>query len=334
MLGASLVLLLSVLVSVGNGTLEISPGVTLNAVWHGLSGARLEGLESIVFDLRLPRVLMAGLVGGTLACAGAAMQGLFRNPLADPYLLGIASGASLGATVAILGLGGAAFQAAGLLSQNVSLGVPLFAFAGALGAVLLTLSLSRFGSRGGSEGVLLAGVVVGSLCVALSTYLIMQDPVRMRAAFSWSLGSLSTVGYDAALKLSLYAGPGVILTLLLAKYLDALQLGDDTARTLGLNVGLVRLSLIAASSLMVAAAVSFVGIIGFVGLVAPHIARRLGAITHRQLLPASLLIGSSLLVLADLGARVLVRPAELPVGIVTTLLGGPFFLWQLRRAKP
>jgi iron complex transport system permease protein len=330
--GSGALLVVAVLFAVGNGTLEISPWTTWNAMVKGIGGTRLEGLESIVFDLRFPRVLMAALVGGVLALAGAAMQGLFRNPLADPYLLGIASGASLGATIGILGLGGAAFQAAGLLSQNVASSVPVFAFLGAFGAVLLTLVLSRFGARG-NEGVLLAGVVVGSLSVSLSTYLILQDPTRMRAAFSWGLGSLGTVGYDAALKLALYAAPGVVATLLLSRFLDALQLGDDTARTLGLNVSRVRLALIVASSLMVAAAVSFVGIIGFVGLVAPHVARKLGAVTHRWLLPSSLLLGAALLVLADLGARVLVRPSELPVGIVTTLIGGPFFLWLLSRGK-
>ncbi len=341
MLGAVGLLLLAMLLSVGNGTLEISPLTTLEAVMKGITGQRLEGMATIVWELRLPRVLIAALVGAVLALAGASMQGLFRNPLADPYLLGIASGASLGATIAILGLGGAAFQAAGLLTQSVSSSVPVFAFIGALGAVTLTLALSKFGSSGSgssgagssSEGIILAGVVVGGLCVALSTYLILQDPVRMRAAFSWSLGSLSTVGYDTAGLLLLYASPGAILTILGSRYLDALQLGEDTARTLGLNVSRVRFGLIAASSLMVAAAVSFVGIIGFVGLVAPHIARRLGALTHRWLLPASALIGASVLVLADLAARVLVRPSELPVGILTTLIGGPFFLWLLQRRR-
>ena len=335
MLGAAVLLIVAMLLAVGNGTLEISPLTTLEAVMKGISGQRLEGTSAIVWELRLPRVLIAALVGAVLALAGASMQGLFRNPLADPYLLGIASGASLGATVAILGLGGAAFQAAGLLSASVNSSVPIFAFIGALGAVTLTLSLSKFGSSGAgsSEGIILAGVVVGGLCVALSTYLILQDPVRMRAAFAWSLGSLSTVGYDTAGLLLLYALPGAILTILGSRYLDALQLGEDTARTLGLNVGAVRLALIAGSSLMVASAVSFVGIIGFVGLVAPHIARRLGAVTHRWLLPASALIGATVLVLADLAARVLLRPSELPVGILTTLIGGPFFLWLLRRRR-
>ena len=333
MLGSAVLLLAAMLVAAGNGTLEISPITTLEAVLQGIMGQRLEGMQAIVWELRLPRVLIAALVGAVLALAGASMQGLFRNPLADPYLLGIASGASLGATVAILGLGGAAFQAAGLLTQSVAGSVPAFAFIGALGAVTLTLALSKFGGAGSSEGIILAGVVVGGLCVALSTYLILQDPVRMRAAFSWSLGSLSTIGYDTALLLLLYALPGAILTIIGARYLDALQLGEDTARTLGLNVGAVRFALIAASSLMVASAVSFVGIIGFVGLVAPHIARRLGAVTHRLLLPASALIGATVLVLADLAARVLVRPSELPVGILTTLIGGPFFLWLLQRRR-
>lgn len=333
-MGAAALLLAAMLLAASNGTLEISPITTLEAVMKGISGQRLEGMATIVWELRLPRVLMAALVGAVLALAGASMQGLFRNPLADPYLLGIASGASLGATVAILGLGGAAFQAAGLLTQSISSSVPVFAFIGALGAVTLTLALSKFGSAGSSsEGIILAGVIVGGLCVALSTYLILQDPVRMRAAFAWSLGSLSTVGYDTAGLLLLYALPGAILTIIGSRYLDALQLGEDTARTLGLNVGAVRFALVAASSLMVAAAVSFVGIIGFVGLVAPHIAKRLGAVTHRWLLPASALIGAVVLVLADLAARVLVRPSELPVGILTTLIGGPFFLWLLRRRR-
>ncbi len=341
MLGAAALLIAAMLLAVGNGTLEISPLATLEAVMKGITGQRLEGMATIVWELRLPRVLIAALVGAVLALAGASMQGLFRNPLADPYLLGIASGASLGATVAILGLGGAAFQAAGLLTQSVAGSVPIFAFIGAMAAVTLTLALSKFGSSGSgsggagssSEGIILAGVVVSGLCVALSTYLILQDPVRMRAAFAWSLGSLSTVGYDTAGLLLLYALPGAILTILGSRYLDALQLGEDTARTLGLNVARVRFALIAGSSLMVAATVSFVGIIGFVGLVAPHIARRLGAVTHRWLLPASALIGASVLVLADLAARVLVRPSELPVGILTTLIGGPFFLWLLQRRR-
>ena len=331
-LGAAALLLAAMLLAAGNGTLEISPLTTLEAVVKGISGQRLEGMSAIVWELRLPRVLIAALVGAVLALAGASMQGLFRNPLADPYLLGIASGASLGATMAILGLGGAAFQAAGLLTQSVNSSVPVFAFIGAMAAVTLTLTLSKFGGSS-SEGIILAGVVVGGLCVALSTYLILQDPVRMRAAFAWSLGSLSTVGYDTAWLLLLYALPGAVLTIVGSRYLDALQLGEDTARTLGLNVSAVRFALVAASSLMVAAAVSFVGIIGFVGLVAPHIARRLGAVTHRWLLPASALIGASVLMLADLAARVLVRPSELPVGILTTLIGGPFFLWLLRRRR-
>jgi iron complex transport system permease protein len=331
--GAGVVLVAALVFAVGNGTLEVAPWTVVTALVKGVTGARLEGLEGIVVDVRLPRVLMAALVGASLALAGAAMQGLFRNPLADPYLLGVASGASLGATVAILGVGGAAFTAAGLQSQGVPSSVPVFAFLGALGAVTVTLVLSRFGRSSGTEGIVLAGVVVGSLCTALGTYLILQDPAKLRAAFTWSLGSLSTVGYDSSLLLFLYALPGALVTVAGSRYLDALQLGDDTARTLGVRVGVVRAGLIAGSSLMVAAAVSVVGIIGFVGLVAPHIARRLGAVTHRWLLPASALVGASVLVLADLGARVLVRPAELPVGVVTTLVGGSFFLWLLARRQ-
>jgi iron complex transport system permease protein len=326
------VLIVSVIFAVGNGTLEVSPWTTLTAIQRGVMGLPITGLEAIVWQLRLPRVVMAVLVGACLAVAGAGLQGLFRNPLADPYLLGIASGSSLGATLAILGVGGlgATFSAAGFDSTNVSSLVPLAAFVGGALAVLATLVLSGFGRRG-SESILLAGVVVGGLCVSLSSYLLLQDSTRMRAVLSWTMGNLSFVGYGEVLKLLPYALIGGVALLTLSKQLDALQLGDDTARTLGIDLTRAKTLAILASSLVTAGAVSFVGIIGFVGLIAPHIARRFGAVRHAELLPASALIGATLLVLADLGARVLVRPEQLPVGLVTTLIGGPFFLWVLWR---
>lgn len=326
-----LVLVLAMLMAVGNGTLEISPATTLTAVMHGLLGRPLEGLERIVWELRLPRVSMAVLVGAALAISGAAMQGLFRNPLADPYLLGVASGASFGATVAILGLGGRVFTAAGLMSNNVSSLTPVFAFLGAFGAVMATLALSRVGGRSRNDALILAGVVVGSLLVSLSSYLILSDGTRMRAVLAWTLGNLSLVGWSEVLKVLPYALLGAVALIILARALDALQLGEDTARTLGVRLERVQLAVVVAASLSTAAAVSFVGVIGFVGLIAPHVMRRLVGPGHRLLLPASALAGAILLVLADLGARVLHRPEELPVGILTTLIGGSFFLWLLRR---
>ena len=338
MIVTAVALVAAMLVAVSNGTLEISPLTTLGAIIKGASGAKLEGMASIVWDLRLPRVAMGALVGATLAASGAAMQGLFRNPLADPYLTGVSSGAALGATVAITLTAGLApgFAAGVMQSASASSLVPAFAFAGALLAMLATLLLAQTGpgrpaSNAGGNGIILAGVVVGSLLTAATTYLMLRDADRLRAVVSWTLGNLALSGWYEVLRVLPYAVCGLIALLLLSRALDALQLGEDTAQTLGLRVEWIKLMVIAASSLATAAAVSFVGIIGFVGLVAPHLMRLLAGPVHRQLIPASALAGATLLVLADLGARTLTKPQELPVGVVTTLIGGPFFLWLLRR---
>ncbi len=326
-------LLCAMFVSIGNGALHISWGVTFDAALAGLHGraANLAGPEAIVCYLRLPRVFMAALVGMSLGMSGAAMQGLFRNSLADPYLLGVASGASLGATIA-LSLGGhlaAGFMQAPL-GPAAAVTVPPFAFAGGLGGVLCTLALAR-GGRSKTTSVLLAGVVVGSVLTSLTTYWMVRDGDRLRAVFAWTLGSLSFSSWGDLVHALPYAVCGLGLLWAAARSLDALQLGEDTARTLGVHVHRVQVGVIVGASLATAAAVSFAGVIGFVGLVAPHVMRRLGTPNHRVLLPASAAAGGTLLVLADLGARTLIRPAELPVGILTTLLGGPVFLWLLRR---
>lgn len=331
--GAALVLVAAMLVAVGNGTLEIAPETTLRAVWHGLTGQSREGLEAIVWNIRLPRVVFGALIGAALAACGAAMQGLFRNPLADPYLTGVASGASLGATVAIFagGTQAAAFAATIVSRGDASGLVPMFAFLGALGGVMLTIWLSGAARQSGTNALILAGVIVGSILTAITTYIQLHDADRLRAVFSWTLGNLSLAGWAEVLAVLPFAVIGFAALMALSRALDALQLGEDTAQTLGLKPVWVKLGVVVASSLIAAAAVSFAGIIGFVGLVAPHVMRRLGRPNHRWLIPASTLAGASLLVLADLGARTLTRPAELPVGMVTTLIGGPFFLWLLRR---
>jgi iron complex transport system permease protein len=325
----------AMLFSAATGALPISRRATLAALVAGVRGhaATLDMAGGIVWNLRLPRVLMASLVGASLGTSGAAMQGLFRNPLADPYLLGIASGAAFGATLALSVSGrlAVAFSESPFAPDAVSGLVPVFASLGAAAAVIATLALSRAGRRANTSSLLLAGVTVGSVLVSLSTYLMLRDADRLRAVLAWTLGNLSLSSWADLGRASPYAALGMTLLYALARGLDALQLGDDTARTLGTNPRTIRLGVIVGASLATAAAVAFVGIIGFVGLVAPHIMRRLGTPHHRVLLPASALGGASLLVLADLGARTLIRPAELPVGIVTTLVGGPFFLWLLRR---
>jgi iron complex transport system permease protein len=332
--GASVVLAAGLAISVGTGGVPIDAGATAEALGAALRGhaADLTGLSAIVWNVRVPRALMAAIVGACLGGSGAAMQGLFVNPLADPYLLGVASGASLGATLALTAAGklAKAFTDAPVSQASGGL-VPLSAFVGALFAVALTMTLAKKKRGADSNTLLLAGVVVGSILTSITTYVMIRDADRLRAVISWTLGSFAWASWPKLESVSLYAVAGLAALFTLARGLDALQLGEDTARTLAPRIRWVRIAVIAASSLAAAAAVAFVGVIGFVGLVAPHVMRRVGTADHRTLLPASALFGAALLVWADLAARTVVRPAELPVGVVTTLIGGPFFLWLLRR---
>ena len=311
--------LLAVLLAVGLGSVNIAPGETLLAVWHGMSGQALSGDEVIVWQLRFPRVALGLLVGASLALCGGAYQGVFRNPLADPYLMGVASGAGLGATAAVV------------LGWTTAL-VPPSAMAGALLSVSVSLALARVGRSLPPVRLILSGVVVGSIMTAFSTYLLLLTEDRVRQVFSFTLGNLAFGGWTQVLTVLPYAAVGGGLLLLLARALNMLQLGDLTARSLGLPVERLRLAVIVAASLVTAAAVSYAGIIGFVGLVTPHLVRRLWGPDYRVLLPVSALAGGGLLVLSDLLARTLTRPTELPVGVVTTLLGGPFFLYLLRKS--
>ena len=312
--------LATVLLAAGLGSVPISPADSLQAIWHGLSGAELVGNDVIVWQLRLPRVALGLLVGAALAISGGAFQGVFRNPLADPYLMGVASGAALGATFVIaLGL--------------ATLFLPFFALLGALLSVFIALLIAREGRRLPPARLILAGVVVGSIFTALTTFLLLQNEDRIRQVFAFTLGNLAFAGWPQVGKLLPYVLIGGGALLLLSKALNTLQLGELTAQSLGLPVERLRLLVIVAASLCTAGAVSYAGIIGFIGLVTPHLVRRLWGTDYRVLLPVSAIAGGTLLVLSDLLARTLIRPAELPVGVVTTLLGGPFFLYLLRRQK-
>ncbi len=323
--GLLLLLGLGLVLGVGYGAVPIPP---LEVVRSML------GLHEnpIITELRLPRVLAAMLVGAALGLSGAAFQGLFRNPLADPYLMGSAAGAAFGVTLSVSLAGGLT----GAFAQNavfdfVPLSATLFGFLGAVGAVLLVLLLSGGASR--TNDLILAGVVVGSVLVSLTSYLMLQDADRVRAVFAYTLGNLAFVGWSGVGSLALYLLCTLPIFLLLGRTLNALNLGEETARSLGLPLGWLKLLIIGAVTLLTAAAVAQAGIIGFVGLVAPHILRRLVGGDYHYLLPASALGGAILLVLADLLARTLIAPGELPVGILTTLLGGPFFLYLLWRGR-
>jgi iron complex transport system permease protein len=275
----------------------------------------------IVWDLRLPRALLAVLVGGSLGVAGASLQSLVRNPLADPFLLGLSGGAGLGAVLAIaLHLGG-------------PWALPLAAFAGALLALGLVF---RLGLVGGAELdpriLLLGGVAVGAFTGAVTTAIVsLAEATELRNAYLWLWGGLSSASWATVRLIGLYIPIPIFVLLAASRPLDLLVLGDESARYLGAEVASTKRRVYLAASLLTAAAVAVAGVIGFVGLIVPHVGRGLVGGRHRALLPASFLIGGALLVLADTLARVAVAPRELPVGIVTALVGVPLFVLLLKR---
>ncbi|MBI4337222.1 MAG: iron ABC transporter permease [Chloroflexi bacterium] len=281
--------------------------------------------DTILWDLRLPRVLGAALVGASLALAGGSYQGLLRNPLADPYLIGAAGGAALGAT-AVLVLGGGV----SLLGFSP---VTLAAFAGALLAVVGVYLLARSGSTAPVTTLVLAGVAVAFLTGAATTLLMVRASSDIRPVLFWMLGGLGRVGWREVATLLPYLALSTAVLVASGRLLNVLQLDEEQAAQLGVPVERLKLAIIAAASLATAAAVATAGIIGFVGLVAPHVVRLLWGPDYRALLPLSMAAGAAFLVLADLAARTLATPGEVPVGVVTAFAGAPFFLYLLRRAK-
>lgn len=282
--------------------------------------------DTILFSIRLPRTVLVALTGAALAGSGAAYQGLFRNPLADPYLIGIASGAGLGAVVVM------AWQWPATLLGMAA--VPAGAFVGALLTAALVVNLARLGAPTASTTLILAGVAVGAFASALMTFLMLRSQGELRRAMAWLLGGFALGGWDPVWAALPYIGVGLLILLLMTRPLNVLQFGEDQARQLGLDVERVKLIVIAAASLATAAAVAFSGIIGFVGLIVPHMVRLLWGPDHRRLLPLAILAGAAALLLADVAARLVLAPQELPVGIITALAGAPFFLWLLRRSRP
>ncbi len=331
LVASAAMLALAIVIAASIGTLDVPLGVTLDAIAGGLRGEARSGLAEVVWSVRLPRVLMAALVGACLGASGAGTQAVFRNPLADPFLLGVASGAGLGAIIGFAISGELPADLASVGATTPGMIVPACAFAGGLGAVVLTASLARSARGRGTEALVLAGVVVGSMLTALTSFLLLREGEHLRAIITWTLGNLSLASWDHLGRVAPYAGLALVALFALARPLDALQLGDDTAETLGVRVARTRWLALGAATLGTAASIAFVGVIGFVGLVAPHLVRRIASPAHRVLVPGSALAGALLLVLADLVARTVIRPAEVPVGIVLTLLGGPFFLLILRR---
>lgn len=296
-------------------------------VFHALSGGLIGGDEAalaaresaILFNVRLPRVVMAALVGAALATAGAAYQAVFRNPLADPYLLGISSGASLAVTVAILfGVAAAA--------------IPLIGFLGGVLAVAVTyIAGTSLGDRSSPVTVILAGVAVAAFANAMQQFLLQRNEDSLRQVYGWMLGQLGTATWKSVLTVALPIALGVCVIVASSRSLDVLSVGDSEAASLGLNVELVRVVMVCAATLITAAAVSVSGLIGFVGIIVPHTLRLLVGPGHRLLLPLVVLVGAMFLQFADIIGRTALAPAEVPVGVVTAAIGGPFFLFLLRR---
>ncbi|HEX7183785.1 MAG TPA: iron ABC transporter permease [Thermoanaerobaculia bacterium] len=314
----STALLLVAVASLGVGSAEISAGRILTI----LTGPETSLERTILLQLRLPRILLAILVGAGLASAGTAYQVLFRNPLADPFVIGASSGAALGATLAILA------------GWGIDMGIgalPLTAFLGSLAAVALVYLLGGSGAYASPLTLLLAGAAVSTVVGSLVSLLMILYDQSLGVIFNWLLGGLATatwqeIGYGAPM-----ISAGVLWLWFLSRPLDALALGDDEAQSLGLSVIGFRSAIVFGATITTAAAVSMAGIIGFVGLVAPHAARLVVGTRNSRLLPASCLLGALLLLLADDAARSLASPQEIPVSIVTALIGGPFFLYLLRR---
>ena len=327
-LGLIVLLVLVIIFATTIGSVEIPFSTTSSILLSRLPFVDItptwtSALETIVLDIRLPRVILAGVVGAALAIAGASYQGLFRNPLADPYLIGVAQGAALGAVIGFLLP--VSWQALGM-----SL-VPVLAFAGALASVAVVYTLARVGRTVPVTTLILAGVALGALLGAVVAYLAITSGQMLHGILFWLTGSFSLSQWSEVKVVVPIVTIGAGVILLFARSLNVMQLDEEQAQHLGVNVERLKLVLLATATLVTAAAVSFVGIIGFVGIIIPHAVRLIWGPDYRFLLPLSILSGAIFLILADILARTVAAPSEIPIGVITALFGAPFFLYLLRR---
>jgi iron complex transport system permease protein len=323
-------LLVMAVVAVGTGSSHIPldtvfqilasklPGVNITPTWEG-------PVETAILNIRLPRVVLAGVTGAALSVAGATYQGLFRNPLADPYLIGVSQGAALGAIIGFLiPLGGSVW------SLNI---VPAFAFVGGMAAVMLVYMLGKVGRTLPITTLILAGVALGAFLSAISSYLIINSDELLHGISSWLMGGFSSPRWDQVWVTLPLSAAGVLLICLFGRHLNVMQFDEEQAQQLGINVEKTKRILPLAATLITAAAVSFGGVIGFVGIIIPHAVRLVWGPDYRLLLPLSIFCGAIFLIAADLLARTIMAPTEIPLGIVTAFFGAPFFLYLLRRKK-
>jgi len=326
--GAAVFLAAALLTGVLVGPVDLGALNVVHATFAHVLGLHspLSGADdAILWQLRLPRVVLGAFVGGTLAAAGAAYQGVFRNPLADPYLLGAAAGAGLGATLV------AAYAPGSGLSGDL---LPIAAFAGAAVAVLAAYILGRSaGAAAGPAALILAGVTIAAFFTALQIFVQQQHVDTVQAVYSWLLGRLSTAGWTEVGIIAPYAIASWLILLGHRRLLDVLAVGDDEAAALGVNVARVRLLVVIAATVATAAAVAVSGLIAFVGIIVPHTIRLLVGGSYRVLMPLSIIVGAGFLVFADVIARTIMSPAELPIGVVTAFFGAPFFAVVLRTGR-
>ncbi|MEM1079642.1 MAG: iron ABC transporter permease [Pseudomonadota bacterium] len=327
MLGGGVGLILSIYAAISLGAIPISAPVVWGVLANQILPGAVEvtwsaGREAIIWDIRFPRALLACCVGAGLALVGASLQAVTRNPLADPHLLGISAGAAFGAILALLHLG----LFLGLAT------VPLMAFLGALAATLLVLAVSQFASATSAGRLILAGVAVSFIVMSLANMLIfLGDPRASHTVVFWMLGALGLAQWDQLIYPFAILVVGGAYLGLHARNLNAMTIGDETASTLGIPVARFRLSVFVVGALITGAMVAFSGIIGFVGLMVPHIVRLIVGGDYARVLPISALLGAVFLLWADICARLVMAPDEMPIGVVTGLIGGTFFIWLLRR---
>lgn len=327
-----LLLLAAVIVSVAIGAVYVPVPTTakiiisripllgrlVSTTWTGAQ-------ETIIMTVRLPRVLLAMLVGMGLAAAGSVFQALFRNPMADPSIIGSSQGAALGATIAFFF--GIQLKWGGLSA------IPVFAFAGAVAAVVVVYMVARAGGRVSVSSLLLVGIAMSTFLASIVSTLMVISEDRMHSIFFWLMGGMGTANWNMVIAVLPFIAAGALLSIIFSRDLNLISLGEERAAQLGLGVEKFKWIMIAIASLLVGAAVSVSGIIGFVGLITPHMVRLMTGPDHKYLVPGSLLAGGLLLVIADTIARTVIAPSELPVGVVTAFFGAPFFIYLLKKRR-
>lgn len=318
-------LFIAIFAGVGLGAVRVPPAEIFAALGRALTGAPHAVADAVIVDIRLPRVVLAALVGACLSLAGVLYQALFRNPLADPYILGVSSGAGLGAIIVIVTTTTA--------TAWRYLGVPMGAFVGALLTITLVVRLASYRGRLDTASLLLAGVAISYTLAAITSFIMVLSRESMASVVFWMMGGLTAASWQYVAVIAPMLVIGAVVPFTYARELNLMLLGDTRASELGVDVERFKRLVLMAGSLLTAAAVSVSGLIGFVGLMTPHAVRLVLGPDHRLLVPASLLGGAIVMVLADLVARTVLAPVEIPVGIVTALLGGPFFVWLLVRGE-